>query len=112
MHNCSTSSICNGDTHEQGLLVVDTRSDACIDETDPLMGDAAVDILLPGRGDSIRDMPRTRDEPVAGIVLPFREGIGFLDVARREPLPLLYVFCVMEVFAAVRPWPCFPIEAD
>ena len=59
-----------------------------MDDTDPLMGDAAVDILLPGGGDSIRDMPRTSDDP-AGIVLLFREGIGFRDVARREPLPLL-----------------------
>jgi hypothetical protein len=70
------------------LLLDDNLSDACADVTDPLMGDAAVDILLPGRGDSMRDMPRTSDDPV-GMVLLFREGIGFRDVARREPLPLL-----------------------
>jgi hypothetical protein len=88
MHNCSTSSICNGEKDAQGLLLDDNLSEACTDETDPLMGDAAVDILPPGRGDSIRDMPRTSDDPVA-MMLPFREGIGFRDVARRDPRPLL-----------------------
>src|SRR2546421_4040177 len=87
-HTCSTSSICKGETYEQGLLVDNNRSDACVDETDPLMGDAAVEILLPGRGDSIRDMPRTKDDPAA-IILPLREGTAFLDVGRREPRPLL-----------------------
>jgi hypothetical protein len=88
MHNCSTSSICNGDKDAQALFVDDSLSEAGTDEADPLMGDAAADIRLPGRGDSIRDMPRTRDDPVA-IVLPLREGSGRRDVAGRDPRPLL-----------------------